>query len=202
MGSACGRRGACAAARVSEPGKSRAPAALRAPQSALRSSASSTGWRCRASAACWRWRSANWSSASAGSTRRSSSSCCRWRQVLPGPNIVNMALMIGDRFFGWRGAAAALAGLLLRAAGHRAGCWPRCTAQFAHQPMVAGALRGMGAVAAGLVIATALKLVGHAAQQRARLEARRRSSRCSRCWPSACCAGRWWAWCLAWAPWR
>ena len=26
-------------------------------------------------------------------------------QVLPGPNIVNMALMIGDRFFGWRGAA-------------------------------------------------------------------------------------------------
>ena len=34
-------------------------------------------------------------------------------QVLPGPNIVNMALMIGDRFFGWRGALAAMAGLLL-----------------------------------------------------------------------------------------
>jgi chromate transporter len=34
-------------------------------------------------------------------------------QVLPGPNIVNMALMIGDRFFGWRGAVAAVAGLLL-----------------------------------------------------------------------------------------
>ena len=33
-------------------------------------------------------------------------------QVLPGPNIVNLALMIGDRFFGARGAAAALAGIL------------------------------------------------------------------------------------------
>jgi chromate transporter len=79
-------------------------------------------------------------------------------QVLPGPNIVNVALMIGDRFFGWRGAAAALAGLmcvpllfvLLLAALYRE--------TMAH-PMVSGALRGMGAVAAGLVIATALKLV-------------------------------------------
>ena len=80
-------------------------------------------------------------------------------QVLPGPNIVNMALMIGDRFHGWRGAAAALGGLmcapllivLLLAALYR---------ETMSQPMVAGALRGMGAVAAGLVIATALKLVG------------------------------------------
>ena len=29
-------------------------------------------------------------------------------QVLPGPNVVNVSLMIGDRFFGWRGAFAAL----------------------------------------------------------------------------------------------
>jgi chromate transporter len=79
-------------------------------------------------------------------------------QVLPGPNIVNMALMIGDRFLGWRGAAASLAGLLcapllivlLLAALYR---------ETMALPMVAGALRGMGAVAAGLVIATALKLV-------------------------------------------
>ena len=80
-------------------------------------------------------------------------------QVLPGPNIVNMALMIGDRFQGGRGAAAALAGLmcapllivLLLAALYR---------ETMSMPMVAGALRGMGAVAAGLVIATALKLLG------------------------------------------
>jgi chromate transporter len=32
--------------------------------------------------------------------------------------------------------------------------------QFAAVPMVAGALRGMGAVSAGLIIATALKLMG------------------------------------------
>jgi chromate transporter len=80
-------------------------------------------------------------------------------QVLPGPNIVNMALIIGDRFLGWRGALAALAGLLgapllivlALAVLYR---------EFGTVPMVAGALRGMGAVAAGLVIGTALKLVG------------------------------------------
>jgi chromate transporter len=80
-------------------------------------------------------------------------------QVLPGPNIVNMALIIGDRFHGWRGAAASLAGLLaapLLIVLLLAALYGR----FGEQPMVAGALRGMGAVAAGLVIATALKLVG------------------------------------------
>ena len=33
-------------------------------------------------------------------------------QVLPGPNICNLALMVGDRFFGLRGAFAALAGMI------------------------------------------------------------------------------------------
>src|SRR4051812_1765838 len=33
-------------------------------------------------------------------------------QVLPGPNVVNLALMFGDRYFGWRGGLAALAGML------------------------------------------------------------------------------------------
>lgn len=80
-------------------------------------------------------------------------------QVLPGPNIVNLALMFGDRHFGLRGAVAALAGLMLV---------PLLIvlaltlvyARYAEVPQVAGALRGMGAVAAGLVIATALKLIG------------------------------------------
>ena len=79
-------------------------------------------------------------------------------QVLPGPNIVNMTLMIGDRHFGLRGALVALAGMLLvplvivlvLAALY---------AEFANHPVVAGALRGMGAVAAGLVISTGLKLL-------------------------------------------
>ena len=29
-------------------------------------------------------------------------------QVLPGPNVVNLSMMIGDRFFGLRGAVVAL----------------------------------------------------------------------------------------------
>jgi chromate transporter len=79
-------------------------------------------------------------------------------QVLPGPNVCNLALMVGDRFFGLRGAFAALAGMMLV---------PLVIVlaltlaylQFAQVPAVAGALRGMSAVSAGLLIGTALKLL-------------------------------------------
>lgn len=78
-------------------------------------------------------------------------------QVLPGPNVVNMALIYGDRHFGLRGAFAAVAGLLslplaivlALVIGYR---------EYAHHAAVAGALRGMGAVAAGLIVSTAVKL--------------------------------------------
>lgn len=78
-------------------------------------------------------------------------------QVLPGPNIINIALIIGDRQFGWRGALAACAGLLTVP---MVVVLALATAYQHHadNPLVAGALRGMGAVAAGLIIATALKL--------------------------------------------
>ena len=80
-------------------------------------------------------------------------------QIMPGPNVVNLSLMIGGRHFGLKGAMAALAGMLtvplilvlLLALVY---------AQFADHPGVAGALRGMGAVAAGLIAATGLKLSG------------------------------------------
>lgn len=79
-------------------------------------------------------------------------------QIMPGPNVVNLSLMIGHRYFGLRGAMAALAGMLtvpllvvLMLA--------LVYAQFADHPGVAGALRGMGAVAAGLIAATGLKLM-------------------------------------------
>ena len=78
-------------------------------------------------------------------------------QVMPGPNVVNLALMIGDRHFGLRGALAALAGLLT-VPGIIVLALAALYGEFAHLPRVAGALRGMGAVAAGLVIATALRL--------------------------------------------
>jgi chromate transporter len=78
-------------------------------------------------------------------------------QVLPGPNIVNLSLMLGDRYFGLRGAASALAGLLTVPLFIVLGL-ASLYAEFASVPLVAGALRGMGAVAAGLVISTAVKL--------------------------------------------
>jgi chromate transporter len=79
-------------------------------------------------------------------------------QVLPGPNVVNLSLMIGDRYFGLRGGIVALAGMLaiplvivLIMAGLFAGVSDSTAAQ--------GALRGMGAVAAGMICATGLKLL-------------------------------------------
>lgn len=80
-------------------------------------------------------------------------------QILPGPNVVNLCLMMGDRYFGLRGALVALAGVL---------AFPLLlvlvlAAAFAgivDLPAAQGALRGMGAVAAGLITATGLKLTG------------------------------------------
>ena len=79
-------------------------------------------------------------------------------QVLPGPNVVNLSMMIGDRYFGWRGGLVALAGMLtfpllivLLLAGLFAG--------VSDLPQVQGALRGMSAVAAGMITATGLKML-------------------------------------------
>lgn len=78
-------------------------------------------------------------------------------QVLPGPNVVNLSLMVGDRFFGWRGALAALAGMLAAPLVIVLGL-AALYSQTAQIPAVAGALRGMGAVSAGLILAMGLKL--------------------------------------------
>jgi len=78
-------------------------------------------------------------------------------QLLPGPNIGNMAVMIGYRFAGYTGAAAAFAGLvggpflLMIAAG-------LLYQTYGTLPLVQQALSGMSAVAAGLVLATGLKM--------------------------------------------
>jgi chromate transporter len=79
-------------------------------------------------------------------------------QVMPGPNVINLGLMIGDRYFGLRGALAAVAGMLTI---------PLVVilalavlyAHYAGNPQVAAALRGMGAVSGGLIAATGIKLV-------------------------------------------
>ena len=80
-------------------------------------------------------------------------------QIMPGPNVVNISVMIGARHFGLRGAAAALGGMLL---------FPLIVlllfalvyARYASHPAMIGALHGMGVVAAGLIAATGLKLSG------------------------------------------
>jgi chromate transporter len=78
-------------------------------------------------------------------------------QIMPGPNVMNLALVIGGRSFGWRGSLAAMAGMLtlpllliLLAA--------LAYGRFSQRPAVIRALRGMGAVTAGLMLATGLRL--------------------------------------------
>jgi chromate transporter len=80
-------------------------------------------------------------------------------QVLPGPNVVNLSLMTGQRFFGWRGAVAAMGGMLLVPL-LLVMALTVLASQLGQHPMVAGALRGMGIASAGLVAGTAMKLAG------------------------------------------
>ena len=78
-------------------------------------------------------------------------------QVLPGPNIVNLSIIFGARYFGFWGGLAGLAGMLL---------FPMLVLiviamlylQLGDRASIEGALRGMGAVAAGLIAGTSLKL--------------------------------------------
>jgi len=82
-------------------------------------------------------------------------------QVLPGPNVCNLSLMIGDRFFGWRGALTALAGMILAPmALMLLLAWGLAEASNMPQVqgLIRGALGGIAAVAAGQIIGTVLKL--------------------------------------------
>jgi chromate transporter len=78
-------------------------------------------------------------------------------QLLPGPNVLNLTVMVGYRFAGWTGAAAAMAGFL---------GWPCLVVigmgvlyqHYGALPHVQRALTGMSSVAAGLLLATVIKL--------------------------------------------
>lgn len=79
-------------------------------------------------------------------------------QVLPGPNIVNLSIHLGDRFFGVRGAIVALAGLTFV---------PICIVvtleslyvAYSHVAALVHVLAYMGAAAAGLVIGLGLRML-------------------------------------------
>lgn len=79
-------------------------------------------------------------------------------QALPGPNVVNLVLMYGDRRFGLGGAIISVAGLLgaplvlLLAVAF-------VVANFLELEFVQGALRGVAAVTAALIAGSALKMV-------------------------------------------
>ncbi len=78
-------------------------------------------------------------------------------QVMPGPTICNLSVMIGQRFAGLAGACAALAGML---------AGPSCVVvllglawqRYGGLDAVRHALGGMSAVAIGLILATAVKM--------------------------------------------
>ena len=78
-------------------------------------------------------------------------------QLLPGPNVLNLTVIVGHRFAGWTGAAASVAGFL---------GWPCLMVigmgvlyqHYGALPQVQQALTGMSSVAAGLLFATVVKL--------------------------------------------
>lgn len=78
-------------------------------------------------------------------------------QFLPGPNVVNLAVAVGVRFCGWRGAVAGATGLMLG---------PFLVAlvlgvlyaRYGELPAVQSLLHGITLVGAGLIIATGLRM--------------------------------------------
>ena len=79
-------------------------------------------------------------------------------QFMPGPNVVGIAVCIGARLRGGRGALAALAGFLLIP-------WTIgftlavLLLQHAHHPVLRNVLAGVSAAAAGLLIATGIRML-------------------------------------------
>src|SRR2546429_7336997 len=77
-------------------------------------------------------------------------------QVLPGPNIGNVAILLGKRWLGLRGAIVAFLGLFALPY-----LWVLALAllytRWAARPLVSAVVTGLGASGAGLFMATAVK---------------------------------------------
>ncbi len=91
-------------------------------------------------------------------------------QSLPGPNIVNMSIVVGGRACGWRGSAAASVGLvgapviIVSTLGALYG-------RFSGLPQVHDALIGLGAAACGLIAATAARMAEPLVRSRLKIAA-------------------------------
>lgn len=79
-------------------------------------------------------------------------------QLVPGPSVSNFAVMLGRRYFGLKGAVAAVMGLYF---------FPMCIIlvlgylyqSYGQLPLVQHILDGVKPVSAGLVLATSIKLI-------------------------------------------
>jgi chromate transporter len=83
--------------------------------------------------------------------------CLSVCQVLPGPNVVNLAVFLGDRWRGPRGALAAFAGLMLVPTVFAIGL-ELLLLRWLHMQVLQAALLGLGAGAAGLIAELGLKM--------------------------------------------
>ena len=78
-------------------------------------------------------------------------------QFLPGPNVINLAVAVGVRFCGWRGAVAGALGLMLGPF-LIALLLGVLYARYGEIPAVQSVLYGVTLVGAGLIIATGLRM--------------------------------------------
>src|SRR5215831_17768404 len=79
-------------------------------------------------------------------------------QFMPGPNIVGIAVCVGAKMRGAMGTLAALAGFLVIPWSLGLALGLLCL-EYAHQPVLRNILGGIAATAAGLLIATGMRLL-------------------------------------------
>jgi chromate transporter len=79
-------------------------------------------------------------------------------QVLPGPNVVNLAVIIGSRSHGPVGSLIAVTGILFVPVGLML-LIATFYASVAHEPVARNAIAGASAAAAGLILGTAVRLL-------------------------------------------
>jgi len=86
-------------------------------------------------------------------------------QILPGSNVVNLAVCAGARLHGLAGAIVFTAGILI-APFFGMMLMAYCYSLWGHLPLVQDILRGVAAAGAGLLFATALKMADHVPERR------------------------------------
>lgn len=78
-------------------------------------------------------------------------------QVLPGPNVINVSIAVGDRFHGAVGSLIAITGLMLAPIGIVLALGSLYV-RFGELPLTQGIVRGLAPAAAGLMVATGIKM--------------------------------------------